>query len=410
MKAKLAKSVLRQWQNLQSSQRNQVLMSMAQILQENTEEILAANTLDVEAAKEKQISKALLDRLTLTEPRISDMAQGLRDVALLPDPVGEVLSGSVRPNGLRVEKIRVPLGLIGMIYEARPNVTADATGLCLKAGNGIILRGGSEAINSNKKIVGLLRQALENEGCSPEILQIIETTDRSQVEKMMRLNEYIDVIIPRGGVGLINTVMENSTVPVIQTGAGVCHIYVDTMVDTAEVLDIVDNAKTQRPGVCNAVETLLVHKEIATVILPAIKDRLVVKGVNIRGCSKAKQIVPEIDLATDSDWSAEYLDLTLAIRIVDSLDEAIDHIEQYGTQHSEAILTESYRNAQRFLREVDAAAVYVNASTRFTDGSQFGMGAEIGISTQKLHSRGPMGLSELTASKFIIYGNGQIRE
>lgn len=408
-KAQLAKEVLSQWQNLESSRKNQVLNRMADLLLANTDDILQANAQDVLAAKDRGISTALLDRLTLTATRVQDMAAGLKDVALLPDPVGQVISGTVRPNGLRIENIRVPLGLVAMIYEARPNVTADAAGLCLKAGNGVILRGGSEAINSNKQIVSLLRQALEEESLSPEILQIIEDTSREQVQKLLRLNEYIDVIIPRGGAGLIKTVIENATVPVIQTGEGVCHIFIDESANHQMTLDIVDNAKTQRPGVCNAVETLLVHQKIAPEILPLLKERLQTKGVKLVGCEQTKGIVPDVELASEQDWSTEYLDLILAVKVVNSLDEAIKHINYYGTQHSEAILTESYTNAQRFLKEVDAAAVYVNASTRFTDGSQFGLGAEIGISTQKLHARGPMGLVELTTNKFIVYGNGHSR-
>ncbi|NLM25630.1 MAG: glutamate-5-semialdehyde dehydrogenase [Firmicutes bacterium] len=408
-KAQLAKEVLSQWQNLESSRKNQVLNRMADLLLANTDDILQANAQDVLAAKDRGISTALLDRLTLTATRVQDMAAGLKDVALLPDPVGQVISGTVRPNGLRIENIRVPLGLVAMIYEARPNVTADAAGLCLKAGNGVILRGGSEAINSNKQIVSLLRQALEEESLSPEILQIIEDTSREQVQKLLRLNEYIDVIIPRGGAGLIKTVIENATVPVIQTGEGVCHIFIDESANHQMTLDIVDNAKTQRPGVCNAVETLLVHQKIAPEILPLLKERLQTKGVKLIGCEQTKGIVPDVELASEQDWSTEYLDLILAVKVVNSLDEAIKHINYYGTQHSEAILTESYTNAQRFLKEVDAAAVYVNASTRFTDGSQFGLGAEIGISTQKLHARGPMGLVELTTNKFIVYGNGHSR-
>ncbi len=409
-KARLAKEAVGTWQGLSSGKRAQVLEEMASKLLNNMDQILAENEIDVEQGRARNITGALLDRLALTKERIMDMAQGLRDVAAMPDPLGQVVQGTVRPNGLRVEQIRVPLGVIGMIFEARPNVTADATGLCLKAGNAVVLRGGSEAINSNRIVVELLRSALVAQGQSPEILQIVENTDRTEVQQMLKLNKYIDVIIPRGGSGLIKTVIENATVPVVETGVGNCHIYVDKTADLSAACAIVDNAKTQRPAVCNAAETLLVHQTVATDFLPLLADRLGKKAVTLRGCSKTKSILPSVELAVEQDWETEYLDLILAVKVVKDLEEALTHIAAYGTNHSEAIITESYTNSQRFLAEVDAAAVYVNASTRFTDGSQFGMGAEIGISTQKLHARGPMGLLELTTTKYLVYGNGTVRD
>ncbi len=408
-KAKLAKEAIRTWQRVKSSLRNKVLEEMALILINNKDEILSANRIDLQNAQDKGISGALLDRLALTDDRIMDMAQGMREVASMPDPLGEVLHGMVRPNGLQINKVRVPLGVIGIIYEARPNVTADATGLCLKAGNAVILRGGSEAVRSNQRIVALLRQALVNVELSPEIVQIVEDTDRAQVQQMMKLNQYIDVIIPRGGAGLIQAVINHSTVPVIETGVGNCHIFVDESANLADACAITINAKTQRPAVCNAAETLLVHSDVADEFLPQVYEALKAKGVLVRGCTQVKQILPDVELASESDWETEYLDLTLAVRVIKTFDDGLDHIARYGTRHSEAIVTESYTHAQRFLAEVDAAAVYVNASTRFTDGSQFGMGAEIGISTQKLHARGPMGLNELTTTKYIVYGKGTTR-
>ena len=354
-------------------------------------------------------SQGLLDRLKLTPARIQAMADGLLQVAALDDPVGEVLSMKLRPNGLQIGQKRVPLGVIGMIYEARPNVTADAFGLCFKSGNAVILKGGSDALQSNKAIVQALRTGLLRAGLPEESLQLIEDASRDTTKELMRLNRYIDVLIPRGGAGLIKTVVENSTIPVIETGTGNCHVYVDETADLKMALDIVFNSKTQRIGVCNACESLLVHRKIAEEFLPMLKKRLDEKNVEIRGDEGACAIVPDFVPATEEDWGKEYLDYILSLKIVDSVDEAISHINTYNTGHSESIVTSDYFNAQKFLNEVDAAAVYVNASTRFTDGDEFGFGAEIGISTQKLHARGPMGLKELTTTKYIIYGDGQIR-
>lgn len=408
-KSQLASESIKEWQQLDGLVRAKVIQAMAEKLEDHAEKILEANRLDTELAVKNGISRALLDRLTLTDKRIVGMAQGLRDVSKLSDPIGQVISGQLLPNGLKIEKVRVPIGVIGMIYEARPNVTADAAGLCLKAGNAVILRGGSEAINSNRIIVQVLRQAIVEQKLSPEILQVVENTDRREVQQMVRLNQYIDVIIPRGGTGLIETVVQNSTVPVIETGIGNCHIYVDKIADLQLAVEIIKNAKVQRPGVCNAVETVLVNQKIAQTFLPILYQVLTAEGVTIRGCKLTKAIIKEIDLADEDDWKTEYLDLILAVKTVSTLTEALAHIDCYGSKHSEAIITESYQNAQEFLKNVDAAAVYVNASTRFTDGAQFGMGAEIGISTQKLHARGPMGLNELTTFKYMVYGNGNIR-
>ncbi len=355
------------------------------------------------------MSQGLLDRLKLTPGRLQSMADGLLSVAALEDPVGEVLSMKQRPNGLRIGKKRVPLGVIGMIYEARPNVTADAFGLCFKSGNAVILKGGSDAIESNRAIVQWLRTGLSRAGLPEDSLQLIEDTSRETTREMMRLNAYIDVLIPRGGAGLIRAVVENSTVPVIETGTGNCHVYVDETADVHMALDIIYNAKTQRIGVCNACESLLVHRKIAKEFLPMLKKRLDEKQVEVRADEESRAIVPEFAAATEEDWGKEYLDYIVSLKLVDSVDEAIAHINTYNTGHSDAIVTSDYFNAQKFLDEVDAAAVYVNASTRFTDGEEFGFGAEIGISTQKLHARGPMGLKELTTTKYIIYGDGQIR-
>ena len=355
------------------------------------------------------MSQGLLDRLQLTPARVQAMADGLLQVAALEDPVGEVLSMKLRPNGLQIGQKRVPLGVIGMIYEARPNVTADAFGLCFKSGNAVILKGGSDAIRSNQAIVGCLRKGLLRAGLPEDAVQLVEDTSRETTKELMRLNQYIDVLIPRGGAGLIRAVVENSTVPVIETGTGNCHIYVDESADLNMALDIIYNAKTQRIGVCNACESLVVHRAVAEQFLPLLKERLSRKQVEIRADEAACAIEPSFTPATEEDWGTEYLDYILSLKLVDSLDEAIQHINHYNTGHSEAIITSDYFNAQRFLNEVDAAAVYANASTRFTDGEEFGFGAEIGISTQKLHARGPMGLKELTTTKYIIYGDGQIR-
>lgn len=382
---------------------------MAQELIENTNEILEANRIDLKNAEIKGTPKAMLDRLALDKDRIKAMADGLKEVVNLQDPVGEVVSMWQRPNGLQIGQKRVPMGVIGIIYESRPNVTCDAAGLCLKTGNASILRGGSDAINSNKAIMVALTKGIERAGLPKECVQLIEDTSREVATEMMKLNEYIDVLIPRGGAGLIQSVVKNATVPVIETGTGNCHIYVDESCDFDMAVKIAVNAKASRPSVCNAAEKLLVNEKIAKDFLPIAVKVLRENGVVLRGDEASQAIINDIEKASEEDWSKEYLDYIMAVKIVKDVDEAINHINKYGTGHSEAIITESYKNSQKFLQRVDAAAVYVNASTRFTDGSEFGFGAEIGISTQKLHARGPMGLKELTTIKYIIYGNGQIR-
>lgn len=409
-KAKLAKAAARIMGNISTDTKNKALLFMSEALINNIDSILEANSKDIENGKKNNLSQSLLDRLLLNEKRIKDMAEGLKSVASLPDPIGNVTKMWRNPNNLQIGQIHVPLGVIGMIYEARPNVTVDASALCLKSGNAVILRGGSEAINSNIAIAEILTKTAIKAGLPEGCLQLIEITDREAVNLMMKLNGYIDVLIPRGGAGLINSVVNNATVPVIQTGVGNCHVYVDKDADLTMAEDIIINAKTQRPAVCNAMETLLVHKDVAREFLPKLAVSLSNSGVEIRSCTATQNILKNIKAATESDWSTEYLDLILAVKVVDSFDEALDHIYKYGTKHSEAIITNNYMNSQRFLKEVDAAAVYVNASTRFTDGSEFGFGAEIGISTQKLHARGPMGLNELTTIKYIIYGEGQVRK
>lgn len=404
-----AKEVSRLLGILGSREKNMGLEEAARSLLEGEEEILLANQEDCEKAKSNGMSQGLLDRLMLTPARVQAMADGLLQVSALEDPVGEVLSVKLRPNGLQIGQKRVPLGVIGMIYEARPNVTADAFGLCFKSGNAVILKGGSDAIRSNQAIVRCLREGLVHAGLPADAVQLVEDTNRDTTRELMRLNQYVDVLIPRGGAGLIRAVVENSTVPVIETGTGNCHIYVDESADFNMALDIIYNAKTQRIGVCNACESLVVHRAIAERFLPLLKRKLKDKQVEIRADEAACAIEPSFTPAAEEDWGTEYLDYILSLKLVDSLDEAIAHINHYNTGHSEAIVTSDYFNAQRFLNEVDAAAVYVNASTRFTDGEEFGFGAEIGISTQKLHARGPMGLKELTTTKYIIYGDGQIR-
>lgn len=410
-KAKQAKIAARQLSFISTEIKDRALLAMAAALVKRKDEILAANEKDMAAGREKGLSRALLDRLLLTEARIVEMAEGLKTVVALPDPVGEVISMWKRPNELQVGKIRVPLGVIGIIYEARPNVTVDAAGLCLKTGNAVLLRGGSEAINSNTAVTRVIAEAAGTAGIPAGAIQLIETTDREAVNIMLKLNECLDVIIPRGGAGLIQTVVKNATVPVIETGVGNCHVYVDNEGDLAMAKDIVINAKTQRPGVCNAMETLLVHKEVAGELLPdlltTLRDQY---KVEVRGCPETKAIASWVKDATEDDYYTEFLDFILAVKVVGDIEEAMNHIYKYGTKHSEAIITENYTKARRFLQEVDAAAVYVNASTRFTDGSQFGFGAEIGISTQKLHARGPMGLQELTTIKYIVFGAGQVRK
>ena len=391
------------------NQKDAALEAIAAALEAHTEEILEANREDLSAAEKNGMSRSLMDRLALNEKRVQGMADGVRQVKAQPDPVGQVLEGGVRPNGLRIEKVAVPLGVIGIIYEARPNVTADAAALCLKAGNAVILRGGKEAFRSNQAIAEVMRDAVETTGLPRDSIQLVQDTSRASSIEMMGLTGYLDVLIPRGGVGLIRAVVENSHVPVIETGVGNCHVYVDDAADIQMASDIIFNAKTSRPSVCNAIETVLVHQDIAREFLPVMKKKLDEKQVEIRGCEKTRKILPECVPACEEDWSTEYLDYILAVKVVDSLDDAMAHIAKYSSGHSECIVTENYRNAERFLSEVDAAAVYVNASTRFTDGGEFGLGAEIGISTQKLHARGPMGIRQLTSQKFVIRGNGQIR-
>jgi len=390
--------------------RNDALKSMALALRNRADEILAANEVDMEKGREGSLSKALLDRLLLTENRIEEMASGLEALISLADPLGRVTEMNTRPNGLMVGQITVPLGVVGVIYEARPNVTVDAAGLCLKTGNAIILRGGSEAFNSNRALVQVIASAAESVGLPRNVIQFVPTTDRQAVEIMLKMRDYLDLLIPRGGAGLIKMVVDNATVPVIETGVGNCHAFVDRDAELKMAVDIVDNAKTQRPGVCNALETCLVDSAIASQFLPVLAERLLPKGVEIRGDEVVREYIPQAVPATEEDWEKEYLDLILAVKVVDGLKEALEHIRKYSTGHSETIITENYSRAQEFLKKVDAAAVYVNASTRFTDGYQFGYGAEIGISTQKLHARGPMGPESLTTKKYIIYGNGQVRK
>jgi glutamate-5-semialdehyde dehydrogenase len=392
-----------------TTEKNKALDSMANALIYNKDEILKANQEDLKLAEGKGTSKAMLDRLSLNDTRIEDMAKGLRDLIMLEDPIGEVVEMWKRPNGLQIGKQRVPMGVIGIIYEARPNVTCDAAGLCLKTGNAVILRGGSEAINSNKAIVKILSNAVKESGLPEFSIQLVEDTSREIALEMMKLNEFIDVLIPRGGAGLIQAVVKNATVPVIETGVGNCHIYVDEDCDFDMAKNIIINAKTSRPAVCNAAEKMIINENVAEEFLPIIVNALREKDVEIRGDEKVKYLIEGIKKANEEDWSKEYLDYIISAKIVKNVDEAINHINKYGSGHSEAIVTNSYKNSQKFLNKVNAAAVYVNASTRFTDGSEFGFGAEIGISTQKLHARGPMGLKELTTIKYIIYGNGQIR-
>ena len=405
-----AKEAARTFGRTAEGEKNRLLLAIAAGLEAGSEEILAANSQDVEAAREAGIRPSMIDRLTLTRERIAQIARGVREVAALPDPVGRVDFGAVRPNGLRIRRVRVPLGVVGIIYEARPNVTADAAALCLKSGNVCLLRGGKEAIRSNIAQVAIMRRVLEEGGFPADAVQLVEDTSRQSADDMMKLSGYLDVLIPRGGAGLIRRVVENSTVPVIQTGVGNCHVYVDSPCDLEMAVRIIDNAKTSRPSVCNAAETLLVHKDVAEAFLPMAARALARSHTQLRGCPRTLEILGEAAVpAAEADYDTEFGDYILAVKVVDSLDQALDHIARYSTGHSEAIVTDSYPNSRRFLEEVDAAAVYVNASTRFTDGGEFGFGAEIGISTQKLHARGPMGLPELTTIKYQIEGNGQIR-
>lgn len=395
---------------LETTRKNQALEAVAAALVNYERDILEANNRDIEIANKNGMKSSLIDRLLLTSERIEGMAEGLRQVASLDDPVGEVLSMTQRPNGLMIGQKRVPLGVVAIIYEARPNVTADAFALCFKTGNPVILKGGSDAIESNKKIVEIIRKTLKDCDLNEDAVQLIEDTSRETANALMILNEYVDVLIPRGSAGLISAVVEKSTIPVIETGTGNCHIYVDESADFKMALDIIFNAKTQRVGVCNACESLVIHELVAEEFLPLVKKTLDEKQVEIRGDEVVKRILPNVNLALEEDWGMEYLDYIISVKVVANLDEAISHINKYGTKHSEAIITNNYTNSQRFLNEVDAAAVYVNASTRFTDGFEFGFGAELGISTQKLHARGPMGLKELTSLKYIIYGNGETRK
>lgn len=392
------------------SKKDEALSAIAKALCENADKIIKANDIDIENGKKAGLTKSLLDRLKLTEERINGMADGVSEVASLADPVGRVLDGRTLKNGLQIEKVTVPMGVIGIIFEARPNVTSDAAALCLKAGSAVILRGGKEAINSNKAIAEIMRDAIEGAGLPRDCVSLVEDTTRQSATELMQLSEYLDVLIPRGGAGLIKSVVENAKVPVIETGVGNCHVYVDKSADVDMAKSIIFNAKTSRPSVCNAIETVLVHKDIAEKALPEIKAELDKMNVEIRGCERTRAILGgSIVPATENDYAIEFLDYILAVKVVDSLDDALAHIAKYSTGHSESIITSDYESANKFTACVDSAAVYVNASTRFTDGGEFGLGAEIGISTQKLHARGPMGLNELTSSKFIIRGNGQIR-
>ncbi len=392
-----------------TSVKNAALEQMALNLTNSKEILIAENVKDLNAAQEAGMSSAMIDRLRLTDSRIEDMAKGIREVVNLGDPVGEVMEETVRPNGMEIQKVRVPIGVIIIIYESRPNVTADAASLCLKTGNATILRGGKESIHSNIAIYRQISSALENTGLDKKAIQVVETTDRQAVDYLLKADEYVDLVIPRGGESLIRNVVENSTIPVIKHYKGVCHVYVDEFANPDMARGVCLNAKLQRPGTCNAMETMLVHENIAKTFLPDVSKGMSDSGVELRGCEKSCKILPEIKQATEEDWSIEYLEKTLSVKIVASIDDAIGHITAYGSSHSDAIITEDKSNANKFTEEVDSAAVYVNASTRFTDGFEFGMGAEIGISTDKLHARGPMGLNELTSYKYIIHGTGQIR-
>lgn len=398
----IAKASIEQKQNL--------LYAMAERLLASADEIMKANQLDLAKAKDNGISETMQDRLRLTPERLQAIANGVRKVALLPDPINEVIEGRTLPNGLQLKKIRVPLGVIGIIYESRPNVTVDAAALCLKASNAVVLRGGKEAIHSNIALVKVMKEAIADQGMNPDMVSLVEDTSREVSTQMMQLNGVIDVLIPRGGAGLIQAVIKNATVPVIETGVGNCHVYIDSEADLQMGANIVYNAKVSRPSVCNACESLLVHKKVAEEFLPMVKALLDQNNVKLLGCPETKRILGDcVTLATEEDYATEFLDYILSVKVVGSLDEAIAHIQKYTTYHSEAIVTNNIANANRFTDEIDAAAVYVNASTRFTDGEEFGLGAEIGISTQKLHARGPMGLRELTSMKYIIVGNGNVR-
>lgn len=408
--AREAKEAGRVMANLSSAVKNDLLIRMAAALEQGSEKLIAANEQDLAAARERDLAPAMIDRLALNEERIKAMADGLREVAALPDPVGEITGMWRRPNGIQVGRMRIPLGVIGIVYESRPNVTADAAGLCLKSGNAVILRGGSESIHSNTAIGALLKEVLRKMRLPAAALQVVATTDRAAVLELLKLEEEIDLIIPRGGEGLIRFVSENSRIPVIKHYKGVCHAFVDASADFDMAEKICLNAKAQRPGVCNALETLLIHKDIAETFVPRIVAALRQAGVEVRGCEVTRAFAPDVTPADESDWPAEYLDLILAVKVVDDIDEAAEHINRYGSLHTETIITRDYANAQRFIREINSSVVMVNASTRFSDGNQLGLGAEIGISTTKLHSFGPMGLEDLTTRKFIVLGDGQIRQ
>lgn len=395
---------------MSSKDKNMILNEVAKSIEAFSEEIINANKVDIEKARMAGMKDSLIDRLKIDDNRIKGMAAGLRDVAALADPVGETIEGKKLENGLEILKRRVPLGVIAIIYESRPNVTVDAFGLCFKTGNATVLKGGSDAINTNIAIIKIIKETLRKLKVSEDIIYLLEDTSRETAQKLMKMNSYIDVLIPRGGRGLIKTVVENSTIPVIETGTGNCHIYVDETADLEMAKSIIINAKTQRTGVCNACESLLVNENIAEVFIPSLIRALNEKNVEVRGDTLSRKISNEIVAATEEDWETEYLDLIISLKVVKDIEEAINHINHYSTKHSESIITKDYQNAQKFLNEVDSSCVYVNASTRFTDGGEFGLGAEIGISTQKLHARGPMGLKELTTTKYVIYGNGQIRE
>jgi len=406
---KRAKEASKQLAHLNTEQKNRVLLLVADLLENAIPGLLEANVADLKQGEEMGLKGAIVERLTLSGSRIKEIAGGLREIVQLEDPIGEIEEMKKRPNGLLIGKKRVPLGVVGVIYESRPNVTADVAGLCIKTGNVCVLRGGKEAFRSNNAIVKIFHEALIECGLDPHMVQLVQNTSRESAMAMMKLNAYLDILIPRGGAGLIQAVVQNSTVPVIETGVGNCHIYVDEAADLEKAVAIVYNAKTHRPGVCNAAESLLVHEKVAAEVLPVIGKALKEGGVEIRGDKWTCEMIPEATPASEEDWSTEYLDLVISSKVVGSVEEAVDHINRYGSMHSESIITENYSHSQYFLDRVDAAAVYVNASTRFTDGFEFGYGAEIGISTQKLHARGPMGLKELTTSKYIIYGSGQTR-
>ncbi len=407
---KKAKAASVEMAKLTAEAKNTALCRMANALEATTEKILTANLTDVDAAMHSGLKTALIDRLALDQRKIQAMAKGLREVSALPDPIGTILNTWTRPNGLIISQVRVPLGVIGIIYESRPDVTSDAAGICIKSGNAVILRGGSDALNSNVTIGEVLRDALLGTQVPVDALQVVESADRHLVEELMRMREYIDVLIPRGGADLIKTVVETSRIPVIETGTGNCHVYVEEDADLEKATPIVINAKCQRPGTCNATEKLLVHSKIAARYLPVVIAALREKGVEVRGDEETRKIVPDVKAAMEEDWYTEYLDLIIGVKIVKNLDEAIAHINKYGTHHSDSILTADFDKAMRFIREIDSAAVYWNASTRFTDGNQFGLGAEIGISTQKLHARGPMSVQHLTTTKYVVLGSGQIRK